>query len=458
MIQRCILILAIFLLSACSGWFWTDDENTSWSLVESYRASIDEDERVALAKKRKSYITGIRKGDFYSLRNAPEEALSYYLSVQEKLPNDQVVRKKTAHVYFLMKNWAKAYEEYIKAPLSELHTDEKEELLRSLFFDESTFDRLGELTRLSLPADTLEYYTLVDTCYTGIHNCIITIDSYTGAIGSITELKWQIESAEKITTDYQYRNLLVAAKFYEQGMYRVTEKLLLEILKNRPDYTEIKKMLGFSLFHLGKYEEARKYILEYLELNPKDLESIIYLGELYHFLGDYISSNLYLNNAIIAWYTPKINLERRLSYNYALLWDTVGMLKVLNYLLRSDGVSDDDFAVAVSVALDEWELPKADLWAREGMARFPESQKIAPLAIEALRLKGEYDNASAIIQNTSEKDREENPNYLLQEAILLYDLGDLESAKDIFEELTSLEEWPEIVEESQIYLARIAAF
>ena len=46
-----------------------------------YRTNLDPDERIALAKKRKSYMSGIRKGDFYSLRHAPEEALSYYLSV-----------------------------------------------------------------------------------------------------------------------------------------------------------------------------------------------------------------------------------------------------------------------------------------------------------------------------------------------------------------------------------------
>lgn len=87
---------------------------------KTYVSSLSADERISLAKKRRSYITGIRKGDFYSLRNAPEEALSYYIGIQEKLPNDQVVRKKTAHVYFLLKNWSRSYAEYIQVPLSEL--------------------------------------------------------------------------------------------------------------------------------------------------------------------------------------------------------------------------------------------------------------------------------------------------------------------------------------------------
>jgi hypothetical protein len=37
-------------------------------------------------------------------------------------------------------------------------------------------------------------------------------------------------------------------------MFRASEKILADILAERPDYTEVKKMLGFSLFELGKYE------------------------------------------------------------------------------------------------------------------------------------------------------------------------------------------------------------
>ncbi len=49
-----------------------------------------------------------------------------------------------------------------------------------------------------------------------------------------------------------------------------------------------------------------------------------------------------------------------------------------------------------------------------------------------------------------------NPNYLLEKAILYYELGDKESAKKLFEELRSLTDWPDITEESRVYLARIA--
>lgn len=78
-----------------------------------YQLTLDPDAKLALAKKRKSYMVGIRKGDFYSLRNAPEEALASYLSIAEKLPEDILIRKKIAHVYFLLSNWKKSYETYV---------------------------------------------------------------------------------------------------------------------------------------------------------------------------------------------------------------------------------------------------------------------------------------------------------------------------------------------------------
>ncbi len=241
---RIFLISICFLLSSCSFTEKTLSTGTGKTIApQVYVASITADERIELAKKRKSYITGIRKGDFYSLRNAPEEALSYYLSVQEKLPNDQVVRKKTANVYYLLKNWSRAYEEYIKVPLSELTEPEKKQLLNALFFDENIFDRLGEIQKLSLSTGSTEYYEMIDICYSGIHNCIVNLEAYSGSETRISDLQSQIKKSEKISPDYQYRNLLVAAKFYEQGSYRLTEKFAREMLLERPDYLEVKKIL-----------------------------------------------------------------------------------------------------------------------------------------------------------------------------------------------------------------------
>jgi len=107
------------------------------------------------------------------------------------------------------------------------------------------------------------------------------------------------------------------------------------------------------LFELGRYTEARDILLVYLESHPEDLESIIRLGDIYSALGDFTSSSLYLNNVIAAGYKSKSEIERRLAYNYAALGDQAGMLKVLSYLIQESDVTEDDYAVAISLALRE---------------------------------------------------------------------------------------------------------
>lgn len=150
---------------------------------------------------------------------------------------------------------------------------------------------------------------------------------------------------------------------YEEKMYRLVGMMTAEILVNNPNYFEAKKMRAFALYELGKYSEARDMLLEYFEKNPDDMEVIIRLGEAYTALKDYVSANLYFNNAISAGYKDKTILERRMAYNYAQLGDIEGMTKVLSYLLQEEKVAEDDFAVAVTLAILKNDFKRAYSWA-----------------------------------------------------------------------------------------------
>ena len=457
MIRILLFSISFFFLLSCSlsqtgtSSHTVSSERTS----QSYQESLDPDTRVEFAKKRKSYISGIRKWDYYSLRNNPEEALSYYLQVAEKLPKDQVVRKKIAHVYYLQKNWKTAYNNYVQVPISELSSDEKEEMLQSLFFDESQLDRIGEILKIPMGTGSREYYRITDTCNTGIHNCIIAIQSYSGSSENIRDLQEVITGAILITSDYQYRNLLVAAKFYEQKMYGVSSRIAQEILKNKPDYMEAVKILWFSHYELWNYGDAKQHLLSYIEKNPEDLESVVRLGQIYAYLNDIVASNLSLNNAILAGYHPKTDLERRLAYNYSLLGDTPALMRVMNYLLQESDVREDDYAVWISLALSEWELQRARTWSEEGMQKFKNSSMLAPLYIEALRLMGERDAAQSVVDRMDTQKFQENPNLLLQKWVLLFDAQKYDEAKSVFQSLSDMEDWPGVLEEATAYLTSI---
>jgi tetratricopeptide (TPR) repeat protein len=422
---------------------------------KNYREDLDPDEKIALAKKRKKEIHMIRKGDYFFMRNAPEDALEYYQRVQEKLGDDQIVAKKIASVYFALKNWTKAYETYITVPFHELSEEEKDHMLESLFSDESRSDRLTLLSKFPYSSGTIEYYHFYETCLTDTKWCIDTLSSYTGSEYRITDLSLQLETAKKLTTDPLYPSLLLAAKLYTYHAYRLSEKLTSDILSRRPDYMEAYKILGFSLYELGKYEWAKKYLLLYLEKSPKDLDSIVRMGEISAKLGDLVGSNLYLNNAVTSGYKNKTDIERQLAYNYYLLGDTMGMQKVLTYLQNEDDSTEEDALVAISLAIQDGEYGRAREWAERANAKYQNSPLIIPLYIQSLRLLGEVDLASAVLQNTPSEIMKQNPNFSLEKAIIYHDYGDFTSALPLFEELTKLTDWPDIVSEAQVYIDRI---
>ena len=384
-----LLIFISFFLTACSSTMLVTPRG-SWliSTGSVYATGMTDEHRIQLAIDRKKELRTIRKGDYMTLKNNPEKALIYYQAALEKLPDDIVIRRKIAHIYYQLRNWNDAYANYARVPLKELKEGEYNELFQSLFSSDTRPDRLNELSRYQLDASIREYYQLIDVCYSGIHNCIVSIESYTGKTDRIVALQDIISKSTQISEDYQYRNFLVAAELYRQGWYRATEILSAEILAKRPNYSEVKKLRGFSLYELGKYSEARDILLSYLESNPQDLESISRLWDIYVYLGDYATSSLYLNNAVTAGYPHKSEIERRLAYNYAALGDNAAMLKVLSYLLQESDITEDDYAVAISLALREGENIRAYAWSYSGIEKYPHSDLLIPLYLSALRLNG----------------------------------------------------------------------
>lgn len=408
----------------------TQDGSGSTNTGSQYAIDLTDKQKVQLAIERKKELRTIRKGDYLTLKNNPEKALLYYQTALEKLPDDIVIRRKIAHVYYQLRNWDAAYSNYARVPIEELKESEYRELFQSLFSSEARPDRLTELARYQLDKSTREYYQLIDTCYSGIHNCIVSIESYTGKTDRITALQDIIQKSTQISEDYQYRNFLVATELYRQGSYRAVEILSSEILSKRANYSEVRKIRGFALYELGKYSEARDILLSYLESNSQDLETVSRLWDIYVYLGDYVTSSLYLNNAVMAGYPHKSEIERRLAYNYAALGDNPAMLKVLTYLLQESDVTEDDYAVAVSLALREGENIRAYAWSYAAIEKYPQSHLLIPLYLSALRLNGKTQEIPIYIKTLSDE-LAQSPLIQLEYAIVRLESGYPEEALPI---------------------------
>lgn len=372
-------------------------QNQSWSILTRNENTIEEwqlrEEKIQESKRRINFRSIIRKGDYFSLKNNQETALSYYLNAYKTLTNDHTLERKIAGVYFDMKDFSSAYKYYTKVPFINLEDEEKQKILSALMFDESITIKSKEFQKFWLSEDKIAYYGYIENCYTGIHNCIISLESYSGSYEPTKKLKDIIDTYMKISTDFQYRNILIAGAFFESKEYLAGVKIAEEIIKKRPDYKIAYKIAGYCNYELGKYKEANSFLGKYYTYDIKDITIVYTLGLINYYLEDYITSNMYFNTAVLGGYTPKTELERRLVYNYFTLGDTKGMFKIFRYLLREPDVKEDDFIIAVHIALQEKDISKGFLWANQGIEKFGNSDMLYVLRGNINLLNNDLDRA-----------------------------------------------------------------
>ncbi len=208
------------------------------------------EEKVSEAKRRLNLRSIIRKGDYYSIKNDKEAALRYYESALAKLGKDRIVEQKIADVLFELKRFPEAYSHYRNLPLREIDAVTKERLLSSFMFDENLPDRQSQLDAMPFEEGEKAYHSHVGTCYSGIHNCVVRILEYSGEEPKMKELLESVKGYETLSSDYQYRNVLLAGTFFKQKQYLAAAKIAEEVIKNRPDYRAAVKVAGFSRFEL----------------------------------------------------------------------------------------------------------------------------------------------------------------------------------------------------------------
>lgn len=445
------------ILSGCS------DSSSQWSITVSsestsswwlYQSGIDSDLKVELAKNRRKQIRLIRTWDFYMAKNNPWDALISYLEALEKLPNDHVVEKKIAEAYYASKDWKNAYAYFTRVPIDELKLEEKKNLFRALFFSHSKEERKSELQKFALTTNEKDYYMIIDTCSNGTEPCIASISSYSWSHNEIKRLANVIKNAPKISPDLAYRNFSLATEFYVLWEYSVAYTQAKDILKERWSYYDVQKLVWFSIFALGGYTESRDVLRSYIEHVPTDIEVIVRLWEISSLLKNYTEANLYLNNAIAAWYSDKINIERSLAYNYSQLWDATWMIKVLSYLLSEKDVLEDDFAVAISLAFARGENLRAYVWAIEWLKKFPNSPVLAPMYMMALRIIGRWVEVPAFVK-TLTGEVLWSPLVLLELGIYDYDIWDMKSAKEKFNSVFEMDNDADFGIEAENYLKKI---
>jgi hypothetical protein len=96
------------------------------------------------------------------------------------------------------------------------------------------------------------------------------------------------------------------------------------------------------------------------------------------------------------------------------------MMRVLAYLIAEPDATEDDTAVAISLALQNGENLKAYVWASNALVKYKDSPTIVALALTSMRLVGKTDDARAYF-STLPASLIESPIILLEKGILTLD-------------------------------------
>ncbi len=132
------------------------------------------------------------------------------------------------------------------------------------------------------------------------------------------------------------------------------------------------------------------------------------------------------------------------------------MMRVLAYLITEDDATEEDVAVAISLALQNGENLKAYVWASNAQSKYKNSPTIAALSLMSMRLVGKRDDASAYLETLS-PEVAISPIVLLEQAITLFDAGDHDRALALFEQVRDTDISADFSLEATNYIEQIHA-
>jgi len=354
----------------------------SWVKNEK-KKEIDPKKKIDILKKRFSLQWTILKWDFYLENNQPILAIAKYKQVLEKNPDDTKIIEKVWDIYASLKNYQKAWDYYLR--IKDTKTFNKEKLILSLLYSKNLEEKIQikELSdiikELNISKEEKIYYINALNCLIDFHSCKKIYWDYVKQneikTQNFTNIKKAIENYENFQVEnLYYKDALITWAFFENKLYPVSNILWKNLLKIKPWYKAILLIVWKGYYELWDFESAKKYLEEYNSMEPNNNKVQYMLWIINYELKDYITSNLYFNSALKNWYMPKIDLERRLIYNYYLLNDKRAMLSVFKYLLDEEDATIDDFSLWIYHSILEWKSLTSINWCKKWIEKFPQEE------------------------------------------------------------------------------------
>lgn len=341
-----------------------DTESWSQNAVSDAQKKIDE------LRKRYAVKWIILEGENYLNNDLYALALRKFLEAAKENPNDSYITTKIAESYFEMHKYTLAYK-YYNSIAWNLPADDKEKKALSLIYQTNftkswSVDSISwEVKEMWLSEDETFYYLTSLSCLNNFHECKkIFWDKFSAedvkqedapkeeintSSGSevvevtkiesknLESIKNAIESyANFQSEDISYKDALILWAFVQNKLYPVAIELGKRLLEEKSDYKPVLKIIAQAYFEMGNYTSAKTYLEKFIELDQEDKSGYYFMGVIQYHMREFILSNIFLNKALELGYEPKINIKRRMIYNYFELEQTDKMLSELRSLIYDE--------------------------------------------------------------------------------------------------------------------------
>ncbi len=398
------------------------------------------------SEKKERAVILIKRADYLSNNNEYNEAADLYERVLRLTPSREIERK-LAHIAFRAKKFQRSSDLYKKF-VDDLYQSEREEFLYALrYTGDGEFQK--RLTTIDIPENLRQALQVSWICENEYISCEKAIREYPHSYGPIIDLKNALKNYEALgNNDASYKDALLIGAFYKNKDYTTAMKIGENVLRQKPDYRPILKIVGFSAFMINQYERAQGVLTKYKKLEPKDAEADFILWLIQFEKQDYETSNIYFNKAVLWGYKPKTVVERKLAYNYYVLGLYKNMFQVLGYLVLENDATEADITNAIYLALVHEEMRNAAEWITLGKKRFPSSASILALEGWHLRIGGKTSEAQMIIDEILSKN--DNVIALVQGGILAQEAGYKEKSKTLLNKAKVIDAggtWAETIDE-----------
>lgn len=355
-----------------------DEKNNT---VISEPLTKTKDEKIETLRKRFSLRGTIARWDNFFEWSQPVLALNEYLKALRQNPKDEQIIKKLAVTYYELKRYKDAVAQYSKIESFLLPEDMHSYILSLLYLAnfksaESVQITTDKIKSLSISEEEKFYYLTNIWAVNDLHATKKAFEEYFiktpqihfKPLGNIQTAFTNFKNFQ--VNDIYYKDALYIGAIFQDRLFSISNILAEKLLLEKPNYKPMLLVIGKGYYEIWDLKNAKTYLEKYYALEPKDTTITYILGTINFKMKEYVTSNLYYNAAIKNWFEPKIELQRKLAYNYYLSNDKRSMLNMFSYLLNEKDANIDDFSLGIYHAILEGRTLNAQRRSDNGLKKF----------------------------------------------------------------------------------------